>query len=160
MKHAASVRPEPGSNSPLSESLCPRFLEANPENCSTLFNKSIATLALSVHYFLLNQQVYLVVFSYSIFNVRSLLKSRSKVGCLRQLKFLSSVAPLFRLAVLSDCVYIILSVNFLLSSDSFLLFKVLHATTNIKFSACVNLFKVRWCLSLRLFSVSQAHYLS
>ena len=25
MKHAASVRPEPGSNSPLSESLCPSF---------------------------------------------------------------------------------------------------------------------------------------
>ena len=28
MKHAASVRPEPGSNSPLSEELCPSFRDS------------------------------------------------------------------------------------------------------------------------------------
>ena len=34
MKHAASVRPEPGSNSPLSEKLCPS-LSCRQERCST-----------------------------------------------------------------------------------------------------------------------------
>ena len=35
MKHAASVRPEPGSNSPLSEKLCPSSNFAKKLNCST-----------------------------------------------------------------------------------------------------------------------------
>ena len=62
MKHAASVRPEPGSNSPLSESLCP----------SLCFAKNITARLLhffvccSVHFIKINRYF---VFSYSVFNV-------------------------------------------------------------------------------------------
>ena len=50
MKHAASVRPEPGSNSPLSESLCPSIVKGLLNNLLdfvfvlTLSRSSFSTL--------------------------------------------------------------------------------------------------------------------
>ena len=63
MKHAASVRPEPGSNSPLSESLFVRYV-------STAFD-SFFTLALLklVRFIIFLELTSFFVFSYSVFNV-------------------------------------------------------------------------------------------
>ena len=100
MKHAASVRPEPGSNSPLSESLCPseakpkllrkskistslllcslpktehfRQLAPASHSCSTLL-KSCPLILFVV------ESTGIIVFSYSIFKVQTLPNNITKL---------------------------------------------------------------------------------
>ena len=77
MKHAASVHPEPGSNSPLSEKFM--SLVHIPMNRSTSFYCSCPS------HFFQNQQVF-IVFSYSIVNVLFIFSLKRKSP-----KFFSSV---------------------------------------------------------------------
>ena len=63
MKHAASVRPEPGSNSPLSESLCPSLIQANCIRCSTSFYLFVRLSSFV-------ELTSIFVFSYSVVNVQ------------------------------------------------------------------------------------------
>ena len=65
MKHAASVRPEPGSNSPLSESLFDRHISMTLDS----FRLQTFVCAVLIIFFELTK---LFVFSYSVFNVLSL----------------------------------------------------------------------------------------
>ena len=65
MKHAASVRPEPGSNSPLSESLFDRHIAMTLDS----FRLQTFVCAVLIIFFELTK---LFVFSYSVFNVLSL----------------------------------------------------------------------------------------
>ncbi len=62
MKHAASVRPEPGSNSPLSEKFMSIIMLPKKHNCSTCFYLSVS------FYYKINR--YIFVFSYSVFKVQ------------------------------------------------------------------------------------------
>ena len=68
MKHAASVRPEPGSNSPLSEKFMSITQSLGLLDFAILRLSNFLEIYLSVHLFQ-NQQVFFV-FSYSIFKVR------------------------------------------------------------------------------------------
>ena len=103
MKHAASVHPEPGSNSPLSEKFM--SLVHIPMNRSTSFYCSCPS------HFFQNQQVF-IVFSYSIVNVLFIFSLKRKSP-----KFFSSVPFSFthRLSATSS----ILSPQFSLSTYFF-----------------------------------------
>ena len=83
MKHAASVRPEPGSNSPLSEKLCSfvyvfRCVRPARIALATRLRLTPATHTLKLHFFVrhslrINKFFRLIpktVFSYSIVNVQ------------------------------------------------------------------------------------------
>ena len=73
MKHAASVRPEPGSNSPLSESLWSTFLRMFIDSFISLAFASrfvVLTLLFELTSFLIKVTL-ILVFSYSVFNVQS-----------------------------------------------------------------------------------------
>ena len=109
MKHAASVRPEPGSNSPLSESLCPSEAFAS---CSTLL-KSCPLILFVV------ESTGIVVFSYSIFKVQNLLNKLFNLidGTYLAETLFQILVNLIRFPTHPSRRYFIVTLHILLSSD-------------------------------------------
>ena len=80
MKHAASVRPEPGSNSPLSEKLCPLYTPAvvfRPARIAhaTRLRLTPATHTLELHFFVR------ITCELTSFSSSAILLSKCKADC-------------------------------------------------------------------------------
>ena len=78
MKHAASVRPEPGSNSPLSESLCPSLIGLTDKLLDVVLTLAFAVYFVLNHILLESTSIF-KSFSAILFSMFNLLVSRQRL---------------------------------------------------------------------------------